>query len=74
MGRRRGAMQTNDGGEPRRVRAAQYVRMSTDHQRYSTENQADAIRAYADARGIDIVRTYADHGKSGLSIAGRDSL
>ncbi len=48
--------------------------MSTDHQRYSTENQSDAIRAYADARGIDIVRTYADHGKSGLSIAGRDSL
>ena len=74
MGRRHGAMRTNDEGEPRRVRAAQYVRMSTDHQRYSTENQADAIRAYADARGIDIVRTYADHGKSGLSIAGRDSL
>ncbi len=74
MGRRHGAMRTNDEGEPRRVRAAQYVRMSTDHQRYSTENQADAIRAYADARGIDIVQTYADHGKSGLSIAGRDSL
>ncbi len=74
MGRRHGAIQANDGDEPPRVRAAQYVRMSTDHQRYSTENQADAIRAYADARGIDIVRTYADHGKSGLSIVGRDSL
>ena len=44
------------------------------HQRYSTENQADAIHVYADARGIDIVRTYADHGKNGLSIAGRHSL
>ena len=29
---------------PTRVRAAQYVRMSTDHQRYSTENQSEAIQ------------------------------
>lgn len=48
--------------------------MSTDHQRYSTENQSEAIRRYAAARGFDIVRTYADEGKSGLSIAGRDAL
>ena len=48
--------------------------MSTDHQRYSTENQADAIAQYAVARGFDIVRTYADEGRSGLNIAGRDSL
>ena len=56
------------------VRGAEYVRMSTDHQRYSTENQADAIRAYAAQRGIEIVRTYADSGKSGLSLDGRDAL
>lgn len=48
------------------VRAAQYVRMSTEHQKYSTENQEEAIRAYADRRSIEIVRTFADHGKSGL--------
>jgi DNA invertase Pin-like site-specific DNA recombinase len=54
--------------------AAEYVRMSTDHQRYSTENQADAIGRYAAARGFDIVRTYADDGKSGLRIDGRDAL
>jgi hypothetical protein len=30
-------------------RAAQYVRMSTEHQRYSTENQAAAIAVYAAA-------------------------
>jgi hypothetical protein len=30
-------------------RAAQYVRMSTDLQRYSIENQAAAIAAYAQA-------------------------
>lgn len=48
--------------------------MSTDHQRYSTENQGEAIRRYASVRGIEIVRTYADAGKSGLSIDGRDAL
>ena len=56
------------------IRAAEYVRMSTDHQQYSTENQSDAIREYAAKRGMEIVRTYADHGKSGMSIAGRDAL
>ena len=55
-------------------RAAQYVRMSTEHQQYSTHNQADKIREYAEHRGIEIVRTYADEGKSGLSIGGRASL
>jgi DNA invertase Pin-like site-specific DNA recombinase len=62
----------NEGGE--RVRAAQYVRMSTEHQQYSTENQADAIRQYAERRGIEIVRTYADEGRSGLRLEGRDAL
>ena len=56
------------------VRAAQYLRMSTDHQQYSTENQADAIRQYAECRNIEIVRTYADEGRSGLRIEGRDAL
>ena len=55
-------------------RAAQYVRMSTDHQKYSTENQADIIAAYAAECGFEIVRTYADEGRSGLNIAGRDAL
>jgi DNA invertase Pin-like site-specific DNA recombinase len=56
------------------ARAAQYVRMSTDHQRYSTENQKDAIAAYAASHNLTIVRTYADEGRSGLSIEGREAL
>ncbi len=56
------------------IRAAQYVRMSTEHQQYSTENQSDAIQEYAAKRGMTIVKTYADAGKSGLSIDGRQSL
>lgn len=55
-------------------RAAQYVRMSTEHQQYSTENQRDRIREYAVRRGLEIVRTYADEGKSGLRIDGRHAL
>src|SRR4029079_19222874 len=54
--------------------AAEYVRMSTEHQKYSTENQADAIRRYADQRGLDIVRSYEDDGKSGLRLDGRAAL
>ncbi|WP_371319927.1 recombinase family protein [Variovorax sp. dw_308] len=56
------------------VPAAQYLRMSTDHQRYSIANQCLAIRNYADQRGMVVVRTYADEGKSGLDAVGRDAF
>jgi DNA invertase Pin-like site-specific DNA recombinase len=56
------------------IPAAEYVRKSTDHQRYSTENQSDAIRAYAAQHGMVVVRTYSDAGKSGLSINRRTAL
>jgi len=55
-------------------RAAQYVRMSTEHQRYSTENQAAAIAVYAAQHQLTIVRTYKDEGRSGLRIQQRDGL
>ena len=48
--------------------------MSTEHQKYSTENQADAIAAYAARRGFEVVRTYEDSGKSGLRLEGRLAL
>jgi DNA invertase Pin-like site-specific DNA recombinase len=57
-----------------KVRAAQYVRMSTEHQQYSIENQSDVIREYADKNGFEIIRTFEDSGKSGLRIQGRDAL
>lgn len=55
-------------------RAAAYVRMSTEHQQYSTSNQMDVIREFAKRRGLEIVKEYSDEGKSGLNIQGRDSL
>jgi DNA invertase Pin-like site-specific DNA recombinase len=54
--------------------AAAYVRMSTEHQQYSTSNQMDVIREYAKRRGLEIIKQYSDEGKSGLNIQGRDSL
>lgn len=56
------------------TKAVEYVRMSTEHQQYSTENQSAKIREYAARRGIEIIRTYADAGKSGLRIDGREAL
>src|SRR3984957_17606416 len=54
--------------------AVAYVRMSTEHQQYSTSNQMDVVREYAKRRSFEIVKIYSDEGKSGLNIQGRDSL
>ena len=56
------------------TRVVEYVRMSTEHQQYSTENQRKVIQQYAEGRGMSIARTYTDAGKSGLRIDGRDAL
>lgn len=61
-------------GPPAKIRAAQYVRMSTEHQQYSIDNQAATIAIFAQKRGLEIVKTYADEGKSGLNIKGRPAL
>ena len=54
--------------------AAAYVRMSTEHQQYSTENQLDTIRLYAATHALEINKVYTDAGKSGLRLEGRDAL
>ena len=57
-----------------RVRVAQYLRMSTDHQQYSLHNQSEYIKDYAEKNNMEIAYTYDDAGKSGVSIIGRHSL
>jgi DNA invertase Pin-like site-specific DNA recombinase len=59
-----------DGG----VRAALYMRMSTDRQLYSIESQIYALAKYARENGLDIVDAYADEGRSGLTTKGRFAL
>ncbi|HEX7911692.1 MAG TPA: recombinase family protein [Paraburkholderia sp.] len=56
------------------LRAAQYIRMSTDHQEYSPVFQREAIARYAAAHGIRIVRDYEDAGVSGLTLRERPAL
>ena len=56
------------------VPAAQYLRMSTEHQQYSIENQAHFIAAYASLHGFSVVESYADAGKSGLALKHREGL
>ena len=56
------------------IPAAQYRRMSTEHQQYCLDNQADAIQQYATCHGFAVVRTYADPGKSGLVLRHREGL
>jgi DNA invertase Pin-like site-specific DNA recombinase len=48
--------------------------MSTDHQQYSPENQKAAIAAYACEHDIDIVKTYEDDGRSGVTLRHRPAL
>jgi DNA invertase Pin-like site-specific DNA recombinase len=56
------------------IPAAQYLRMSTEHQQYSTENQAHCNAQYAQSHGFTITRTYRDSAKSGLGLKGRPGL
>jgi len=56
------------------IPAAQYLRMSTEHQQYSTENQARCIQQYAQSHGFTVTRTYSDSAKSGLWLKGRPGL
>jgi DNA invertase Pin-like site-specific DNA recombinase len=64
--------ETPAANEP--LHAAQYVRMSTDYQQYSTQNQMAAIAEYAARKNLTIVRTYADEGRSGLQLDKRLAL
>jgi DNA invertase Pin-like site-specific DNA recombinase len=56
------------------VPVAQYVRMSTEDQQFSIENQKTAIQEYAARHGFLIVKTYADAGKSGVIAKNRPAL
>jgi DNA invertase Pin-like site-specific DNA recombinase len=57
-----------------KIPAAQYLRMSTEHQQYSPDNQAATIQQYADDKGYNIVSTYSDEGRSGVTTGGRSGL
>lgn len=56
------------------LKGAMYIRMSTELQVESPENQERAIRIYAAEYGIEIVKTYADLGVSGINTEKREQF
>lgn len=56
------------------LKGAMYIRMSTDLQVESPENQARAIRTYADKYGIEIIKIYSDLGISGINTEKREQF
>jgi DNA invertase Pin-like site-specific DNA recombinase len=56
------------------IPAAQYLRMSTEKQQYSLENQSAAIQKYAETNGFAVVHSYSDAGKRGLVLRHRQGL
>ena len=56
------------------VPVAQYLRMSTEHQQYSLQNQAERIKQYADEHNFGVIQTYSDAAKSGLVLRSRKGL
>jgi DNA invertase Pin-like site-specific DNA recombinase len=56
------------------LKAAQYLRASTDHQKFSIENQQYVIGEYARSHNIEIVRTYVDPARTGVTMRKRIGL
>jgi len=56
------------------IPVAQYMRMSSEHQKYSIANQTAAISEFAVGHGFKIIETYADLAKSGVYLKGRIGL
>jgi DNA invertase Pin-like site-specific DNA recombinase len=54
--------------------AAQYLRMSTDLQLYSLDNQVSLIAEYASREGYEVTHSYEDAGKSGVTTKHRIGL
>jgi DNA invertase Pin-like site-specific DNA recombinase len=57
-----------------RLKGAIYIRMSTELQVESPENQEREIRSYADNYGIEIIKIYADLGVSGMTAEKREQF
>jgi len=53
---------------------AEYLRMSTEHQQYSLDNQHAVIAAYADSRNFSVIKPHTDGAKSGVVLKRRDGL
>lgn len=55
-------------------KVAQYVRASSNNQPLSIDEQQTAIAKFAHEHRMQIVRTYADDARTGLTLRGRDAM
>ena len=62
------------GDDAGRVRAVIYARAARVDSINSIESQCEEVRSYAAINNLDVIRVYADIGKSGSSIDGRDEM
>ena len=69
-----GTAYTPDEIKSLRLKGAMYIRMSTEMQTESPENQERAIRDYAAQYGIEIIKVYADLGISGITTEKREQF
>ena len=53
---------------------AEYLRMSTEHQQYSLDNQHAVILDYANIQRFSITKTYTDGARSGVVLKHRNGL
>lgn len=72
--RQMGTVYTTEEIKKLHLKSAMYIRMSTELQVESPENQERQIRAYAAKYGIEIVKTYADLGVSGMTAEKREQF
>lgn len=72
--KQRGIPYTQEEVRNLHLKGAIYIRMSTEMQTESPENQEREIRAYAAQYGIDIVKVYADLGISGMTAEKREQF
>src|SRR5574337_68756 len=75
---RRNEMPSNSrpigAGKRASIPVAQYIRMSSESQDISPAFQRSAIAEYAQRHEMEIVATYEDSGRSGLTIRSRPSM
>lgn len=72
--RQTGRVFTTDEIKQLHLKGAMYIRMSTELQVESPEIQERQIQAYANKYGIEIVKTYADLGVSGMTAEKREQF
>jgi DNA invertase Pin-like site-specific DNA recombinase len=64
----------HDNGPPKARGVAYYRHSAQERQENSIPIQRDQVREWAEQHGVEIIKEFADHGKSGLNSEGRPAF